>query len=61
MLRAGLGAEGRDLREFGLDEVHQPEQIARHLLYLASDDAVGINGAALIVDFGGMAKSTFPV
>jgi dihydroanticapsin dehydrogenase len=44
----------------GMDQLHTADQIAGHILFLASDEAATINGAALVEDFGGLAKSTFP-
>jgi dihydroanticapsin dehydrogenase len=41
--------------------VHTADQIAGHILFLASDDAASINGSPLLADFGGVARSTFPV
>ncbi|EHR52178.1 short-chain alcohol dehydrogenase [Saccharomonospora marina XMU15] len=40
--------------------VHRPEDIAEHILFLASTRARGIHGAALTVDFGYSARSGFP-
>jgi dihydroanticapsin dehydrogenase len=59
MARAALDTE--DLVALGLPGVHTPESIAEKLLFLASDASAGINGASLVIDFGGLAKSTFPV
>jgi dihydroanticapsin dehydrogenase len=61
MPRLTLGAGDRDLSEFGVEDWHTADEIAGHLLYLCTDDARGMNGAALVADFGGMARSTFPV
>ena len=61
MPRLTLGAGDRDLSEFGVPDWHTADEIAGHLLYLCSDDARGLNGTALVADFGGMARSTFPV
>jgi dihydroanticapsin dehydrogenase len=61
MARAALGAGDRDLAELGVPQVHTAESIAEKLLFLASDEAAGINGESLVVDFAGLAKSTFPV
>jgi NAD(P)-dependent dehydrogenase (short-subunit alcohol dehydrogenase family) len=61
MSRAALGAGDRDLAEFGVPRAHTPESIAEKLLFLASDASAGISGASLVVDFGGLATSTFPV
>lgn len=40
--------------------VHRPEDIAEHVLFLASPVAAGIHGTALAVDFGYSARSAFP-
>jgi NAD(P)-dependent dehydrogenase (short-subunit alcohol dehydrogenase family) len=61
MARGALGAGERDLAEFGLPHVHTADAIAEKLLFLASDQSEGINGASLVIDFGGLARSTFPV
>jgi dihydroanticapsin dehydrogenase len=61
MPRLTLGAGDRDLSEFGVPDWHTADEIAGHLLYLCTDDARGMNGTALVADFGGMARSTFPV
>lgn len=61
MPRLTLGAGDRDLSEFGVPDWHTADEIAGHLLYLCSDAARGLNGTALVADFGGMARSTFPV
>jgi dihydroanticapsin dehydrogenase len=61
MVRSYLGAKpGDDLKKFGLDRVHSPDVIAGHMLFLASDESANMNGHALVIDFGGLAKSTFP-
>jgi len=62
MARAALGAgPDDDLADFGLPEVHSAESVAEKLLFLASDESAGISGESLVIDFGGLAKSTFPV
>ena len=61
MARGALSAGDRDLSEFGLPQVHSADSIAEKLLFLASEESAGVNGTSLIVDFGGLAKSTFPV
>ena len=61
MPRLTLGAGDRPLSEFGVDDWHTADEIAGHLVYLCTDAARGMNGSALVADFGGMAKSTFPV
>ncbi|BBC29793.1 hypothetical protein SGFS_010870 [Streptomyces graminofaciens] len=59
MSRADLG-----LTEQGFDgqpfPVHQPEEVAAAVCYLASDLARGVNGTTHVLDFGGLARSTFP-
>lgn len=61
MVRNLFDAGDRDLSEFGLPQVHTADSIAEKLLFLASDESAGVRGASLVVDFGGLAKSTFPV
>ena len=61
MPRLTLGAGDRPLSEFGVDDWHTADEIAGHLVYLCTDAARGMNGSALVADFGGMAKSSFPV
>jgi NAD(P)-dependent dehydrogenase (short-subunit alcohol dehydrogenase family) len=61
MVRNIFKAGDRDLADFGLPQVHTPESIAEKLLFLACDESAGISGTSLAVDFGGLAKSTFPV
>jgi NAD(P)-dependent dehydrogenase (short-subunit alcohol dehydrogenase family) len=41
--------------------LHEPEDIARYLIFLASDAALTINGHALVADFGYSGQSSFPV
>ena len=59
MSRADLGLADR-----GFDgqpyPVHHPAEIAAAICYLASDLARGISGTAQILDFGGLARSSFP-
>jgi dihydroanticapsin dehydrogenase len=50
-----------DLADHGLPQVHTAESIAEKLLFLASDESAGISGTSLVIDFGGLARSTFPV
>lgn len=40
--------------------VLRPEDVARSILYLASPASRGVNGTAHVLDFGGLATSTFP-
>ncbi|ANP50489.1 dihydroanticapsin dehydrogenase [Streptomyces griseochromogenes] len=59
MSRADLGLvkEGFDGQPY---RVHRPEDIARSILFLASPASAGVNGTAQVIDFGGLARSTFP-
>jgi len=41
--------------------LHEPEDIARYLIFLTSDAALTINGHALVADFGYSGQSSFPV
>ena len=61
MPRLTLGAGDRPLSDFGVPDWHTADEIAGHLVYLCSEAARGLNGSALVADFGGMARSTFPV
>ena len=61
MPRLTLNAGDRPLSEFGVPDWHTADEIAGHLVYLCTDASRGMNGSALVADFGGMAKSTFPV
>jgi len=61
MVREVLGARpDQDLAELGIEPVHRAEDIAAHILFLASDEAATISGTSLLEDFGGLATSTFP-
>lgn len=40
--------------------VQTPDQVAAHVLYLASRQSAPINGASLVSDFGCLARSSFP-
>lgn len=40
--------------------VQQPEQVANHVLYLASACSAPVNGASVVSDFGYLARSAFP-
>lgn len=40
--------------------VHQAGEVAAAIAYLASDLSRGVNGTAHVLDFGGLARSTFP-
>ncbi len=61
MPRLVLETGDRPLSEFGVPDWHTADEIAGHLLYLCSDACRGLNGASIVADFGGMARSTFPV
>lgn len=53
----GLTAAGFDDAPF---PVQHPEQVADHVLYLASRRSAPVNGTSLISDFGYLARSAFP-
>ena len=59
MSRADLGLtrQGFDGQPY---PVHRPEEVAAAVCYLASDLARGINGTAHVMDFGALARSSFP-
>ncbi len=40
---------------------HSADQVAGHILFLASDESASINGTSLVADFGALARSNFPV
>lgn len=61
MPRLTLDAGDRPLSEFGVPDWHTADEIAGHLVYLCSDACRGLNGSSIVADFGGMARSTFPV
>ena len=61
MPRLTLGIGDGDFRQAGVEDWHTADEIAGHLLYLCCDESRGLNGSSIIADFGGMAKSTFPV
>jgi NAD(P)-dependent dehydrogenase (short-subunit alcohol dehydrogenase family) len=54
----------RDLGDAAVDDatvpVHRAEDVAQHVLFLASPRAVGIHGVALTADFGSGARSSMP-
>jgi NAD(P)-dependent dehydrogenase (short-subunit alcohol dehydrogenase family) len=56
MARGDLGAAFDELD----CQVLLPEDVARSILYLASPVSRGVNGTAHVLDFGGLATSTFP-
>ncbi len=59
MARADLGesSESLNARDF---PVQSPEQVANHVLYLASAASAPVNGTSLVSDFGYLARSSFP-
>nr|WP_246279530.1 SDR family oxidoreductase [Psychromicrobium silvestre] len=59
MARADLdiSLDSLDLIDF---PVQRPEQVANHVLYLASSCSAPVNGTSLVSDFGYLAKSSFP-
>lgn len=58
MSRADLGlAEGFSGQPF---PVLDPAEVARHVAYLVSPTAASVNGTALVVDHGYLARSGFP-
>ena len=61
MPRLTLNAGDRPLSEFGVPAWHTADEIAGHLVYLCSDACRGLNGSSIVADFGGMARSSFPV
>lgn len=61
MPRLTLNAGDRPFSDFGVPDWHEAHEIADLLVLLCSDACRGLNGTAIVADFGGMAKSTFPV
>ncbi|WP_426986307.1 SDR family NAD(P)-dependent oxidoreductase [Pseudarthrobacter sp. Y6] len=59
MSRADLGqtAETFAAQDY---PVQRPEQVANHVLYLASARSSPVNGTSLVSDFGYLAQSSFP-
>ncbi|RDV46959.1 dehydrogenase [Leifsonia sp. ku-ls] len=59
MARADLGVPegGFSAADF---PVQSPDEVARHVLYLASPASRPVNGHALVSDFGYLARSSFP-
>ncbi|OFI37024.1 dehydrogenase [Arthrobacter sp. SW1] len=59
MARTDLGetSESLNARDF---PVQSPEQVANHVLYLASPASAPVNGTSLVSDFGYLARSSFP-
>lgn len=48
-----------DFSGFGLP-VQTPDQVASHVLYLASPHSAPVNGASLVSDYGYLVRSSFP-
>ncbi|MFF1574505.1 SDR family NAD(P)-dependent oxidoreductase [Leifsonia sp. NPDC058292] len=59
MARADLGIEPGGFAAMGFP-VQTPDEVARHVLYLASPASRPVNGQALVSDFGYLARSSFP-
>lgn len=59
MARADLQVEAGGLAALGFP-VQSPDDVARHVAYLASPASRPINGHALVSDFGYLARSSFP-
>ncbi|NUU07633.1 SDR family oxidoreductase [Leifsonia sp. C5G2] len=59
MSRADLGVADVGFSDVGFP-VQSPEEVARHVLYLASPVSRPVNGHALVSDFGYLARSSFP-
>jgi dihydroanticapsin dehydrogenase len=60
MLRRALGG-ALDRSQPGFEAIATAEQVAAQVLFLASDDAATVNGTFLLADWGGMARSTWPI
>ncbi len=59
MSRADLGMDNEQMAAADFPVI-APAQIANHVLFLASPVSAPMNGAALVVDFGYMARPSFP-
>lgn len=59
MARADLGVPEGGFSDAGFP-VQSPDEVARHVLYLASPASRPVNGHALVSDFGYLARSSFP-
>lgn len=59
MARADLGVPEGGFSDAGFP-VQSPDEVARHVLYLASPASRPVNGQALVSDFGYLARSSFP-
>ncbi|GAB3581769.1 dihydroanticapsin 7-dehydrogenase [Leifsonia lichenia] len=59
MARADLGVEPGGFADAEFP-VQSPDEVARHVLYLASPVSRPVNGHALVSDFGYLARSSFP-
>lgn len=59
MSRGDLGLD-KDEMKTGKFPVIQPDQIVNHILFVASPVSAPMNGASMVVDFGYMARPSFP-
>ncbi len=59
MARADLGVAEGGFADAGFP-VQSPDEVARHVVYLASPASRPVNGQALVSDFGYLARSSFP-
>ena len=59
MSRADLGLGDRGFADAAFP-VQTADEVARHVLYLASPASRPINGQAVVSDFGYLARSSFP-
>ena len=59
MSRADLGVGKEGLKTAGFP-VQSPDDVAHHVVYLASPASRPINGQAIVSDFGYLARSSFP-
>jgi len=59
MSRRDLGLAGGAMQAAGFPVI-APAQLANHVLFLASPVSAPMSGAALVVDFGYMARPSFP-
>lgn len=60
MSRADLGAAGAEPAGGSEMPVQSPDDIATHVLYLASPRSQPVNGHAVVSDYGYSARSAFP-
>ncbi|MGH8964143.1 MAG: hypothetical protein ACRDXB_02270 [Actinomycetes bacterium] len=59
MARADLGTGPAGFTDSTFP-VQSPEQVAHHVLYLASAASGPVNGVSLVSDFGYLCRSAFP-